>query len=277
MNAHTSLNPYDGAAPARPDITSAAQVTFESAARAAGLDPEDKWIGGYATYEWDHLRPLLHVYGLNMLQNGAPLRVLEFGCNVGGSTVVLSAMGADVTGIDVAAEMVRIADANVKRHGLSACVLHLDDTRNLPFDDASFDLIVANSVLEYVTPDHLDPIIAELHRVAAPDARFLICGTASRLAPREVHSRRWLVNFLPRWGDKFIYGKPAQRGLSPRYLARCLRGRFTDTSGDGWAMGRTAVHGQLSISARIVMFVGRLLGLSPGWLSPNIELLLKRI
>ncbi len=48
----------------QPDLRSVAQNKFEEAVRAAGLDPEDKWIGGYFDYEWTHLRPLLYAYDL---------------------------------------------------------------------------------------------------------------------------------------------------------------------------------------------------------------------
>jgi ubiquinone/menaquinone biosynthesis C-methylase UbiE len=254
--------------------TSPAQIEFEAAARAAGYDPENKWVGGYADYEWDHLRPLLNNYGLQMPR----ARVLEFGCNVGASTVVMAALGAQVTAIDVAQEMVRIACANVDRHGLKADIRHIADTRTLPFDDGAFDIVIANSVLEYVTPDHLDPIMAELHRVTTKRAQMLICGTASRLSPREVHSGRWFVNFLPRPLDPLLYGRAnAQRGLSPLRLARTLKGRFADVTGKNWKTARVAIHGELSPAVKVVMLAAGIVGVSPGWLSPNIELLARRI
>jgi ubiquinone/menaquinone biosynthesis C-methylase UbiE len=255
------------------DLKSSAQKEFEMAARAAGYDPNNKWVGGYAQYEWDHLRRLIEAYGLDLKGK----RVLEFGCNVGASTVVLAALGADVTAVDVADDMVRIARANIERHGVHAAIHHVPDTRQLPFDAGQFDFILANSVLEYVTTDHLPKIINEFHRVSAPHAQMLICGTASRLSPKEVHSGRWFVNYMPRFMDQILYGKAnAQRGLSPLYLARVLKPYFKDVTGAGWGKGRMAIHGTLSLPVRVVVRLAAFLAISPGWLSPNMEMLLQR-
>lgn len=256
-----------------PDRAGAAQRRFEAAARTAGMAPEDRWVGGYAEYEWAHLRPLLGAYGIDP----KGLAVLELGCNVGGSSVVLAALGARVTGVDVDARAVAIADANLARHGLSGRgqALHVADTRALPFPDACFDVALANSVLEYVSPRQLDGVVAELHRVLRPGGRLLICGTASRLAPREGHSGRWLVNYLPTAADR-LTGRPLQRGLAPWRLRRALAGRFRDQTGGGWARARAAIHGHLSPAARVADRAARSLGLSPGWFAPYIELLLRR-
>ncbi len=152
-------------APEKPrfDPASPAHRAFEAAARAAGMEPASPWIGGYADYEWTHLRPLLQAYQLAP----AAKDVLEFGCNAGGSSVVLAALRARLTGVDVDAGAVRVAAANLERHGLggSAHILHVLDTRHMPFAAGSFDFILANSVLEYVAPDQLDAVMAELHRL----------------------------------------------------------------------------------------------------------------
>ena len=86
----------------QPDIQSIAQSRFEKAARAADFVPENKWIGGYFDYEWTHLRPLLGAYDL-VPSSG---RLLEFGCNVGASSLIMAAMGGNVTGIDVDESMI---------------------------------------------------------------------------------------------------------------------------------------------------------------------------
>lgn len=246
---------------------------FADTARAAGMDPDDRWVGGYVDYEWEHLRPLLAHYAIE--PEGR--RALEFGCNVGASGVVLARLGAQVTGVDVDAAHVAVAAANFALHDQEdrARALHVPDTRDLPFDDGSFDFVIANSVLEYVDPAHLGGVIAELARVVRPGGVLFVCGTASRIAPREVHSRRWLVNYLPRAFDRMA-GTDLQRGLSPRLLARCLAGRFAVESPEAWLEARRVIHGRVSPAMHALAMVAGLAGIAPGWLSNNIELKLRR-
>jgi SAM-dependent methyltransferase len=247
---------------------------FRAAALAAGMRPEDPWVGGYVDYEWRHLRCLLDAYGIEPQGKNA----LEFGCNVGASAVVLARLGAEVAGVDVDAAHVAVAAANIALHGVDqrAQALHLPDTRNMPFADGQFDFVIANSVLEYVEPHSLTEVICEIHRVMRRGAHLLICGTASRLAPREVHSRAWLANYLPRWIDS-LTGCRLQRGLSPLLLSRALAGRFCQEQADRWLAARGMLHGEASLPVRMVDAAGRGLGVAPGWLGPNIELLLRRL
>ena len=251
-----------------------ARARFRAAARAAGLDPDDPWVGGYADYERNHLRPLLGVYGIDP----AGLAALEFGCNVGASSVVLARLGAQVTGVDVSEPHVRLAEANIALHGLErrARAQHVPDTSALPFADGAFDMALANSVLEYVDPAQLAGVVGELHRVLRPGATLLVCGTASRLAPREVHSRAWLTNYVPRFVDPLLGSSP-QRGLSPWALARALRGRFVVTRAGDWLAARRVLHGRASLPVRLVDALGRTTGVAPGWLGPHIELVLRRL
>jgi ubiquinone/menaquinone biosynthesis C-methylase UbiE len=220
------------------------------------------------------LRALLEVYGIRPEGRAA----LEFGCNMGASGVVLARLGAEVTGVDVDPAHVRIAQANIALHGVErrARAIHVADTRAMPFADQAIDLAIANSVLEYVAPDQLHAVVGEIHRVLRPGATLVVCGTASRLAPREVHSRRWLVNYLPRALDP-LFGRALQRGLSPRHLARALRGRFEVRQGARWIAARRRLHGRASVPVTLVDRLGRMLGVAPGWLGPHIELVLRRI
>ena len=163
-------------------VAASPEAEFRAIARDMGLDPDNRWVGGYVDYEWEHLRPVLAAYGIAP----AGLEVLEFGCNYGASGIVMARLGAKVTGVDVDAANVRLANANVALHGVEdrAAALHVPDTRTMPFAEGSFDLVVANSVLEYVAPHELAAVIAEIHRVTKPGGQLLVLGTASRIAPR---------------------------------------------------------------------------------------------
>jgi SAM-dependent methyltransferase len=142
--------------------------------------------------------------------------------------------------------------------------------------------VLCNSVLEYVAPAHLDAIVGELHRVLKPGGRLLVTGTSSRLAPKETHSGRWLINYLPSAVDR-LFGRRWQRGLSPLRLHRLVRSGFSDEDfadgGRGWAAARAAMRGgaRAPLPYRAVAAAARRLGIGPGWLTPNLSVLLKRL
>jgi SAM-dependent methyltransferase len=201
----------------------AAWARFRELASAQGLDANDRWVGGYVTYEWLHGRHFFESY----MPQLAGKRIMEFGCNVGATGVVLAMLGAEVTGIDVDANFVALAQANAEAHGQTSRLraMHVDDTRRLPFENGSFDMIVCNSVLEYVDADARPDVQRELERVLRSSGLLLVLGTSNRLWPREVHSGRWLVNYLPRRLDRIVAGTCLQRGASPfsimRHFLRC--------------------------------------------------------
>lgn len=77
-----------------------------------------------------------------------------------------------VIGIDVSAEMVNRAEARSECEWLS---YQVGDATNLPFADASFDVVVSTQVAEYV-PD-TDAFCHEVARVLKPGGRGLVLAT----------------------------------------------------------------------------------------------------
>lgn len=273
-------NGMRGAATAGPPLIYdlGAAETFRAKAQALGLDPADSWVGGYVDYEWKMLGAIFQAYGIDL----RGLRALEFGCNFGASSIVMAGLGARVCGVDVDSSAVDLARCNAARYARSDVAFrHVADTRRLPFGDGEFDFVLCNSVLEYVAADHLGAIVRELHRVLKPGGRLLVTGTSSRLSPRETHSGRWLVNYLPSGLDRLL-GRQWQRGLSPFLLHGLVRDGFSDEDAAGggrcWTAARAAMRGTRSapFPIRAIAAAARWLKVGPGWLAPNISVMLKR-
>ena len=189
-----------------------ARERFRSTARRHSLDPDNPWLGGYVDYEWHHGRHVLECSGVTL----AGATALEFGCNIGATSIILATLGADVTAVDVDPRYVELAQLNAASYGLGQRIefRHLSDTTRLPFPAGSFDLVTCNTVLEYVAHDSLPAVQGELDRVLKPGGVIIIEGTSNRLFPRESHTGRWGTNYLPRFVDR-ITGRSFERGVTP--------------------------------------------------------------
>ena len=193
----------------------AAEKIFQRLAQDRGLDPENLWVGGYVAYEWNHIRHVFQAY----LPDIRGMHILEFGCNFGASAIVLAKLGAQVTAIDIDQGAVELARANAAMYGLQddrINFLHVRDTSAMPIDDAVFDIANCNSVLEYVPPSLLRSVQHEIDRVLKPGGLIFVSGTSNRLWPVEMHSRKWLVNYVPGFLDQLLFGgKPVEKGVFP--------------------------------------------------------------
>lgn len=102
---------------------------------------------------------------------GDPKRILEIGSGTGSGTAILKARfpNADITGVDLSPEMVRIATAKVP-----GVTFEPADASRLPFPDGSFDLVAQNNVPVY---------FGEIARVLAPGGRILVTSTFGPVTP----------------------------------------------------------------------------------------------
>ncbi len=101
-------------------------------------------------------------------------RLLDVGCGTGHWSAFFAEMGYRVTGVDVAPEMVEAA-----RTAAPECSFREADAHDLPFDEASFDVVASMATVEFLT----DPAAAlrEMARCTGPGGKLLI-GTLNRLA-----------------------------------------------------------------------------------------------
>ena len=98
-------------------------------------------------------------------------RVLEVGVGTGLSLGCYPAQ-AEVTGIDLAPEMLEQAQEKIARAGWRHIRLQQMDALNLEFPDDTFDLVTAFHVVS-VVPDH-DRLMREMTRVCRPGGTMVI-------------------------------------------------------------------------------------------------------
>lgn len=102
-------------------------------------------------------------------------RVIDLGCGSGRSILWNAASGAAFTGVDVSPFFAHEARATAD--------LALADLRQLPFADGSFTKAYALDVLEHLSPDALDAMLAEAARVLAPGGALFVYSHVRKNAP----------------------------------------------------------------------------------------------
>lgn len=110
---------------------------------------------------------------LELIRELGPTRVLEVGCGPGVFAARLDDSGIDVTATDQSDGMVALAAAR----GLRA---QRADVQELPYDDGSFDAVVANYMLYHV-PD-LTAALTEIVRVLRPGGALFAVTNSARHA-----------------------------------------------------------------------------------------------
>jgi glycosyltransferase involved in cell wall biosynthesis/ubiquinone/menaquinone biosynthesis C-methylase UbiE len=163
----------------------------------------------------------------------APSSVLDLGCGTGEIAAAIDEMGYQVTACDFAEDMLAVARSS--RSGTAVNWVGLEPTWEiLPFEDASFDAVVASSVFEYL--DDVPRVARELARVLRPEGVLLLTVPNPCNSVRKLEARLQSAPFAPRLS-------PALRRF-PRidsYAAylRLSRNRY---DAEGWQSALSAAH-----------------------------------
>lgn len=89
------------------------------------------------------------VFGRRALRWRRP-RLLDVGCGYGGFLLAFGERGMRTIGIDINDRLLQLARINLEENGASADLVRGDATANHPSFRKSFDLVVANDVVEHV-------------------------------------------------------------------------------------------------------------------------------
>lgn len=123
-------------------------------------------------------------------------RVLVPGCGFGEDAVRIARLGADVTGCDISPEILDIARRRCAEFGYDGVVFSVAPCEALPFDDASFDMVVLIDILHHVD---IPKTLREIARILKPGGRVIGDELYTHGFLQKNIRESWLV-------DKVIYG-----------------------------------------------------------------------
>lgn len=130
-------------------------------------------------------------------------KILDFGCGAGAFSLNLLRAGAtDITGVEVDARLLEIAQSRIKDYFRSGFKLikigYIDGKYHMPFRDSEFDIVWPHAVMEHVLPSHRKYVLKELWRILKNEGILIIDATPNRLWIKECHtSHLFFVNYLP--------------------------------------------------------------------------------
>ena len=148
----------------------------------------------------DYMREQIAAEFAVSLREASPFRglsIVDIGCGGGLVTEPMARLGADVTGIDAAANSIPIAKAHAEAVGLSIAYEHATG-EDLSERGLQFDIVLCLEVIEHVT----DPrgLIATCYSLMRPGG-LMICSTINR-NPKSfalaIVGAEYLLRWLPR-------------------------------------------------------------------------------
>jgi len=207
-----------------------------------------KHIGGLAATE--ELAALCHI--------GAESRVLDVGCGVGVTPCLLARRyGCRVVGVDLSERMVQRSRERAAREGLSGKVeFRVADAQDLPFDDASFDAVITESVTSF--PEDKQRAVEEYTRVVRPGGYVGLNESIWLKVPPPPEVVAWAAqdvgaNVQPLTADAWV---TLLEGAGLREVTRRTYAVDTQAEAKG-ILARYGWGGSLGILCRMMLLYGR--------------------
>lgn len=178
--------------------------------------------------QWDRIRAL-HVDEAALVDRLQAItvawrfgRMLDIGTGTGKLLELFAPRAEAAIGVDLSADMLRIARAAIERDGLTHCQVRQADMLQLPYDDADFDTALLHMVLHYAAEP--GAALAEAARVLRPGGRALIVDFEEHALAelRAEHAHRW-----PGFSDNRMRDWLSAAGFVDIALARLEGGPLT--------------------------------------------------
>ena len=200
-----------------------AEITPEMEALKARL--KATWMSG----DYGHFATYLEAGALDFLSRikiepGA--RVLDVASGAGQTAIPMSRLGAKVTGVDIATNLIEQARARAQAENLDAR-FEEGDTEMLPFADGSFDIVI--SLIGAMFAPRPDLVAAELKRVCRPGGKIIMgnwtpAGFVGQMF--KIHGKHVpppaIMPPPVKWGDEEVVRERFNDGISHLKLNRRL-------------------------------------------------------
>ena len=145
----------------------------------------DKWWGGYDEFGDTNRRYIIDPALLRILGQVEGKRILDAGCGNGYLCRLLARKGANMVGVDVSKEAIRMAEAaeTEQPKGIRYYVGNICDLST--WSDGSFDSVVSNIVLCDV--QDLEAAVGEIYRVLKPNGKLVFSTMHPCFSSAPVH------------------------------------------------------------------------------------------
>ena len=150
-------------------------------------------------------------------------QLLDVGCGSGQFALMAAKDGIEVTGVDLADNLVERARARAQAEGLRACFEEAD-AESLPFEDASFDVVV--SLIGAMFAPRPELVARELLRVCVPGGTIAMANWTPQGFIGQMFkavSKFIAPSGMPSpvlWGDETTVRERLGHGLSPLSLTK---------------------------------------------------------
>lgn len=155
-----------------------------------------------------------------------PLRILDYGCGSGSSTLALARLfpNATIIGMDFVGKYLKLAQLRLQHYDLHSAQFHQVPSSGEFSASQSFDLVFLNAVYEHMLPGERPVVLQGLWRALKPGGSLILNQTPHRWFPIETHTSALpLINYLPASLARWAQIKLSKRSFGVETWEQMLR------------------------------------------------------